>query len=93
MTTHLTYLLLGLGLGAVIASLALGVVVTHRASNVINFAHGAIGTYLAFVYYELRASGDLLQPIIGLPGMSTPASASFSPARHSPPWPTISPSS
>ena len=39
MTTHLSNLLLGLGIGAVIAALGMGVVVTHRASNVINFAH------------------------------------------------------
>jgi branched-subunit amino acid ABC-type transport system permease component len=66
-TDHLTYLVLGLGSGAVIAALAIGVVVTYRASNVINFAHGAIGMYIAFAYYELRRSGDLVLPIIGLP--------------------------
>jgi branched-subunit amino acid ABC-type transport system permease component len=48
---HLTYLVLGLGGGAVIGALAIGVVITHRASNVINFAHGAIGMYVAFAYY------------------------------------------
>lgn len=68
MSDHLTYLALGLGSGAVIASLAIGVVITFRASNVINFAHGAIGMYLAFAYYELRRSGDLVLPILGLPG-------------------------
>ena len=67
MTDHLTYLALGLGSGAVIASLAIGVVITHRASNVINFAHGAIGMYLAFAFYELRRSGDLVLPVLGLP--------------------------
>ena len=59
MTSHLTFLLLGLGVGAVIASLALGIVVTHRASGVINFAHAATGTFIALGYYELRATGDL----------------------------------
>jgi branched-chain amino acid transport system permease protein len=66
--THLQFLLLGLGSGAVIAALALGVVVTHRASHVVNFAHGAIGTYLAFAYYEFRATGDLVHPLL-LPGV------------------------
>ncbi len=39
-------------------------VVTHRAGNVINFAHGALGTYLALVYYEFRATGDIVQPLL-----------------------------
>jgi len=42
-------------------------VLTQRASGVINFAHAAIGTYLAFAFYQLRDSGDLVLPILGLP--------------------------
>ncbi|MEQ8841013.1 MAG: ABC transporter permease [Acidimicrobiales bacterium] len=64
MTTLFSNLLLGLGVGGVIAALAIGVVVTHRASNVVNFAHAAIGTYLALVYYEFRATGDIVQPLL-----------------------------
>lgn len=64
MTTFFSNLLLGLGVGGVIAALAVGVVVTHRASNVINFAHAAIGTYLALVYYEFRRTGDIVQPLL-----------------------------
>lgn len=67
MTSHATFLLLGLGAGATIAALGLGVVVTHRASGIINFAHAALGMFIAFVYYELRATGDLVLPILGLP--------------------------
>ncbi len=66
--THLTFLIVGLGGGAVIAALGLGVVVAHRASRVVNFAHAAMGMYIAFVYYELRSTGDLVQPLLGLPG-------------------------
>lgn len=68
MSDHLTYLLLGLGSGSVIAALAIGVVITYRASNVINLGHAAIGMYVAFAYYELRRSGDLVLPVLGLPG-------------------------
>lgn len=68
MADHLTYLILGLGSGAVIAALAIGVVITHRASNVINLGHAAVSMYVAFAYYELRRSGDLVLPILGLPG-------------------------
>ncbi len=64
---HITFLILGLGSGAVIALLAIGVVIAHRASHVVNFAHAATGMYVAFAYYELRATGDLVLPILGLP--------------------------
>ena len=67
MTSHLTFLLLGLGVGSVIAALAIGIVVTHRASGVVNFAHAATGTFIALAYYELRATGDLVLPVLGLP--------------------------
>ena len=60
-------LLLGLGSGAVIASLALGLVVAYRASGVVNFAHAAFGMYVAFAYFELRRTGNLVLPILGLP--------------------------
>lgn len=70
--SYITFLIVGLGSGAVIAALGLGVVVTHRASRVVNFAHAAIGMYIAFVYYELRASGEMVLPILGLPARITP---------------------
>jgi branched-subunit amino acid ABC-type transport system permease component len=60
-------LLTGLGAGAVIALLALGLVLTHRASGVVNFAHAAVGMFVAFAYFELRHTGDLVLPVLGLP--------------------------
>lgn len=65
--THLTFLIQGIGSGAVIALLATGIVVTHRASRLVNFGHAAIGMYVAFMYYEFRATGDVVLPILGLP--------------------------
>ena len=55
--------------------LAIGIVLTFRASNVVNLAHCALGMYVAYVYYGLRnfdingsdRGGDLVLPIIGLP--------------------------
>ena len=67
MSTYLGYLLAGIGGGAVIASLALGLVLTWRASGVVNFAHAAMGTYVAFAYFEFRDRGDLVLPVLGLP--------------------------
>ncbi|MEX0847242.1 MAG: ABC transporter permease [Ilumatobacteraceae bacterium] len=64
---HLTYLLLGLGGGAAIAVLALGLVVTHQASGVVNFAHAALGSYAAFAYSSFRQTGRLVLPVFGVP--------------------------
>jgi branched-subunit amino acid ABC-type transport system permease component len=43
MSTTVLFLILGLGSGAVYASLALGLVVTYRSSGVVNLASGADG--------------------------------------------------
>lgn len=50
-----------------VAALGLGLVLTYRASGVVNFAHAAVGAYVAFAYYELRQSGELVLPLLGLP--------------------------
>ncbi|MFZ4518402.1 MAG: ABC transporter permease [Microthrixaceae bacterium] len=62
MSSHLAYLILGLGGGAVIAALGLGVTLTARSSGVVNFAHAAVGAFLAFAFYEFRETGDLVMP-------------------------------
>ncbi len=69
--------LFGLGSGAIIAALALGLVVAFRASGVINFGHGAIATYVTYVYVSLTGTGQYpvppvpnpLAPIEGLAGI------------------------
>jgi branched-chain amino acid transport system permease protein len=66
-SAHLTYLFLGCGTGAVIGSIAIGLVLTHRASGILNLAHAAMGMYIAVAFYELRSTGDLILPILGLP--------------------------
>jgi branched-chain amino acid transport system permease protein len=50
----LVYVLVGLTTGAIYAIAATGLVVTYTTSRVFNFAHGALGMFLAFVYYQLR---------------------------------------
>ena len=50
-----------------LAALAIGLVLTYRASGVINFAHCAVGAYIAFAFFTLRQDGDLVLPILGLP--------------------------
>lgn len=60
--------ILGLGSGAVVAYIALGIVLGYRGSGVINFAQGGLGMYAAYVFYGLRTSGRYLLPVPGLPG-------------------------
>ena len=62
--------LFGLGTGAIIAALALGLVVAYRASGVINFGHGAIATYVTYVYVSLTDTGEY--PIPPLPNPFSP---------------------
>jgi len=43
------YTVIGLGLGAIFALAALGIVLIYRATGVLNFAHGAMGMFSTFV--------------------------------------------
>jgi ABC-type branched-subunit amino acid transport system ATPase component/ABC-type branched-subunit amino acid transport system permease subunit len=63
---HIASLLLGLGAGGVYAALALALVITYRASGVVNFATGAMALYVAYTYAGLRR-GELIVPVPGLP--------------------------
>lgn len=66
MSDYAYYLLLGSGAGAIIAGLGFGLVITFQGSGVVNFAHGALAMWVAYVYAELR-EGAYLLPIPGLP--------------------------
>jgi branched-chain amino acid transport system permease protein len=54
MRDDLLYAALGLGAGALIASIALGVVLIYRGSGVINVAAGAIAMVAAYIFWALR---------------------------------------
>ena len=66
MTDYLYYLLVGCGAGAIIAVFALGLVITHLGSGIVNFAHGATAMWITYVYADLR-NGAYVLPIPGLP--------------------------
>lgn len=61
--TFFTFLVLGVTIAAVYAISATGLVVTYITSNVFNFAHGAIGMFLAFAYWELRVNRGWPTPL------------------------------
>ena len=50
----LLFVLLGLGSGALIAAIALGVVVTYRGSGVINLATGGVAMLAGYAFWSLR---------------------------------------
>ncbi|HET6509952.1 MAG TPA: ATP-binding cassette domain-containing protein [Baekduia sp.] len=54
MSDVILFALLGAGTGALYSLAAFGVVLTYRASNVVNFASGAVGMIGTFVFWELR---------------------------------------
>src|SRR4051794_19585245 len=67
MSSYILFLLLGLGSGAVYGMLALGLVLKHRAAGVVDFGHGAVAMFIAYVYLGLREDGSLQFPWIGIP--------------------------
>ncbi len=56
MEKFFVFLIIGFATSAVYAVSATGLVVTYLTSGVFNFAHGAIGMFLAFVYWELSVN-------------------------------------
>jgi branched-subunit amino acid ABC-type transport system permease component len=53
----------GLVVGAVYAIAASGLVVTYSTSGIFNFAHGALGMFCAYVYWEVRVNRGWPAPI------------------------------
>ena len=58
-----TFLVVGIALGGIYAISALGLVVTYSTTGIFNFAHGAIGCFLAFSYWELRVDRNWPAPL------------------------------
>jgi branched-subunit amino acid ABC-type transport system permease component len=67
MSSYMLFLLLGLRSGAVYATLALGLVLKYRSAGVIDFAHGAVAMFCAYVFLNLHSKGSLVLPWIVLP--------------------------
>ena len=59
LTEILTFTVLGLVVGSAYAIAASGLVITYATSNVFNMAHGSIGMFMAFVYWELAVNRNL----------------------------------
>ncbi|PSM38961.1 branched-chain amino acid ABC transporter permease/ATP-binding protein [Streptomyces dioscori] len=68
MDQYLLFALLGMGAGAVFAGLGMGLVTVYKGSGVVNFAQASLGLWGAFVFDELRRTGDLVLPVLVIPG-------------------------
>ena len=53
----LRFVLLGMATGSLTALVALGIVLVHRTSGVLNFSAGALGGIAAFSFYDIRDDG------------------------------------
>src|SRR5579875_2630796 len=75
MSTTILFLILGLGSGATFAILGLGLVLKYRSGGIVDFAHGAIAMWIAYVFVDLRTTGVLPLPLIVVPHQVTLSSA------------------
>ncbi len=66
MNDYIGYLVLGAGAGAIIAAFVLGLLISQQGAGMVNFALGAMMTWTAHVYADLRA-GNYPLPFPGLP--------------------------
>jgi branched-chain amino acid transport system permease protein len=61
-TLTFSYLLVGIAVGSVYATSAIGLVLTYRATGVFNFAHGPVAILVAYVFWQTH--GDWGWPLI-----------------------------
>ena len=59
MTEFLSLLIAGIVFGSIYAVSASGLVVTYNTTGIFNFAHGAMGMVLAYLYWQLWQGWDL----------------------------------
>ena len=58
-----SYAVVGLIVGCLYALTACGLVVTYTTSGIFNFAHGAIGMFMAFTYWQLAVTWHVPVPL------------------------------
>jgi branched-subunit amino acid ABC-type transport system permease component len=63
----LSFLILGLGTGAIYAAISMALVIVHRSTGVVNIAQGAMAMFPALTFVELRDRGRLVLPLLVLP--------------------------
>ncbi len=67
MSSYILFLILGLGSGATYAMLGQGLVLKYKSAGVVDFAHGAVAMFIAYVFVNLRSFGELELPVVLIP--------------------------
>ena len=63
MTDYLPFIIAGLVSGGVYGLAGLGLVITYKTSGVFNFAHGALATVSAYIFYTLFVQHQVPWPL------------------------------
>ena len=74
MSSYFLFLILGLGSGATYAILGQGLVLKYRSAGVVDFAHGAVAMFIAYVFVNLRSFGQLELPVVLIRSVARPFS-------------------
>ena len=74
LSSFLALTIVGVAIGSIYAVAASGLVLTYTTSGIFNFAHGAIGMFMAFLYWELRVNRHLPAPValVAVVGVAAP---------------------
>jgi ABC-type branched-subunit amino acid transport system ATPase component/branched-subunit amino acid ABC-type transport system permease component len=62
----LPFIIIGVVSGSVYGLAAVGLVLSYRTSGIFNFAHGALATLSAYVFYALHIAGSVSWPIAAI---------------------------
>jgi branched-subunit amino acid ABC-type transport system permease component len=63
MSDYLPFVVIGLSTGAIYALAATGLVLTYKTSGIFNFAHGAVGMIVTYIFYSLRIDVGMPTPL------------------------------
>ena len=66
MKTLLPFIVVGLAHGSVYGLAGMGLVLTYKTAGIFNFAHGAVATAAAYLFYELRVNQGVPWPIAAI---------------------------
>src|SRR5881397_422627 len=73
MEAFVLFALLGLGTGALIAGIALGIVLTYRGSGIINLATGAVAMVAGYSFWSLQSDVQYAHGFFGFTLGTAPA--------------------
>lgn len=89
MNQYLVFAILGLGAGALFATLAQGIVLTYRGSGVIDLSAGAVAMYTAYTFAGLREGLLMIPPLPNPLALIEGVDGWFGGHLRLPRWPTM----